>query len=277
MKYDDIIRSFSNPEMIGKGGQKVVFAVDHEAYGHSVLKIGHYRSERTLERIRREFAILNSLNSPHFPKCYEMKVVNDHRFIVLEQKLPGTPLADKLDEFREPRRALQFIINLVNALDLLWQQRVIHRDVKPANVLVGENDHVFVIDLGIARLLDEVSLTDTFAQRGPCTPVYAAPEQLLNRKHEINHRCDQFAVAIVFAQLLLGGRHPFDPRVVNDGESTVENILHGRWASAELESLVDINPFSILRKMLAVEPHGRYRTPQLLKTALDSIIDGGIS
>lgn len=261
--------------MIGRGGQKVVFAVDHDTYGSSVLKIGHYRSEKTLERIRREFEVLESLDSPNFPKCYEMVVVDNHRFFVLEQRLPGIPLTEKLGEFQELPRALNFILDLVSALNLLWQKRVVHRDVKPANILVGENNHVFVIDLGIARLLDDVSLTNTLALRGPCTPIYAAPEQLLNRKHSINHRCDQFAVGIILAQLLLGGRHPFDPQVVGDGESIVENIMEEKWASTELETLVDSQYLDVLQTMLAVEPHGRYRTPHLLKSALESIRVGG--
>lgn len=276
MRYDDIVRNYDDAVKIGEGGQKVVFSIHHPIYGPCVLKIGQSRSNQTLERIRREFSVLASLDSSHFPKCYSLDVVADHRFVVLEQALPGTPLTEILTEFNSFDRSLHFAANLVKALSLLWERRVIHRDVKPANILIGANDHVFVIDLGIARLLDEISLTHTFAARGPCTPVYAAPEQLRNRKHEINHRCDQFAVGIVLAQLLLGGRHPFDPNVVGNGDSTVENILLGNWASAAAPISHNTQLLQLLARMLAREPHARYRTPNQLMGALSSIRQGGL-
>jgi serine/threonine-protein kinase len=271
VRYDDILENYPDAEEIGRGGQKVVFVVDHPNRGHCVLKIGQFQSQRTLERIRREFSVLTSLNSPYFPRVYSMEVFNDQRFVVLEQALPGIPLTEKLTEFQEPERALGLITDLVDALSLLWDRRVIHRDVKPANILIGEDDQVFVIDLGIPRLLDEVSLTHTLAARGPCTPVYAAPEQLTNRKHEINHRCDQFAIGIVLTQLLLGGRHPFDPQVVGEGDHVVYNILDGKWAFNEVECSPGSCFLPILQKILATEPHCRYRTPQMLITALNSV------
>jgi len=271
VRYDDILENYPDAAQIGRGGQKVVFVVNHPKHGHCVLKIGQFQSERTLERISREFSVLTSLASEYFPRVYSMEVFDDKRFIIYEQALPGVPLSERVTEFQEPKRALRLTKELVNALSLLWDRRVIHRDIKPANILIGENDRVFVIDLGIARLLDEISLTHTLADRGPCTPIYAAPEQLTNRKHEINHRCDQFALGIVLTQLLLGGRHPFDPQVVGEGDHIVHNILDGRWAFGEVEDSPGADFLPVVQKMLATEPHGRYRTPQMLMTALDSL------
>jgi eukaryotic-like serine/threonine-protein kinase len=275
LNYDDILAQFPDAVSLAEGGQKVVFRVSHESHGNCVLKIGHYSSQRTLERIRREYDVLNSLDSAYFPKCYEMNLAPGQRFYVIEQWLAGVPLTERIADFQEPSRALPVTVTLVEALSLLWDRNVIHRDVKPANILIGENDRIFVIDLGIARLLDEKSVTPSINGRGPCTPVYGAPEQLQNRKHDINHRCDQFAVGIVMAQLILGGDHPFDPRVVGTGDSIVENILLGNWAHSGIEQSASAHFLPTLERMLAREPHGRYRTPELLKSALELLRKGG--
>jgi serine/threonine protein kinase len=273
VRYDDILVKFPNAELLAEGGQKVVFIVADNRYRNCpcLLKIGSYGSPRILERIRREYDVLKSLDSPHFPKCYEMRVVDDQRFYLIEERLPGQPLTEAIADFQEPARALRLIMTLLEALNLLWQRNVIHRDVKPANILIGEKDHVYIIDLGIARLLDEDSLTHSLNGRGPCTPVYAAPEQLRNKKHEINHRCDQFAVGIILAQLLLGGPHPFDPQLAGAGDNIVENILNGKWASTVIEKSPCSHFVPVLTRMLATEPHGRYRTPALLKSAIESL------
>lgn len=275
VRYDDIICRYQNPQQIGEGGQKIVFSVMDETRGACVLKIGHYRTNSTMERILREVSILQSLDSPYFPKCYSLKRYDNQRFAILEEKLPGVPLSEKITEFQNLNRALRLSIELTNALSLLWLKRIIHRDIKPENILIGDGDRVFVIDLGIARLLDEISLTQTLAERGPCTPVYAAPEQLLNKKHEINHRSDQFAIGIVMAQLLLDGRHPFDPQVVEEGEGIVDNILQGKWASRKLQALIPQNVVQVIKMLLANQPYERFRTPEMLKEALYSLVEEG--
>jgi serine/threonine protein kinase len=275
MTYEDILSQFLAPQLIGEGGQKRVFAIEHPRYGPSVLKIGTFQYPATLERIRREFELLRSLDCPSFPKIYELNVVDDHRFYSLEQQLDGQPLERLLDKFADPRQALNILRELVGALSVLWARRVIHRDVKPGNIIIGRDGaRLYVIDLGIARLLDEISLTQTLAMRGPCTPVYAAPEQLLNRKREINHRCDQFACGIVLAQLLLRGDHPFEPCTVGSGESTVANILSGCWASQRLSAQQMGEVRALLDTMLARHPYQRFRTPAMLATAIDRALEG---
>jgi serine/threonine protein kinase len=112
------------------------------------------------------------------------------------------------------------------------------------------------------------TLTNPFMGRGPGTPDYSAPEQLMNRKAAIDYRTDQFVLGIVFAQLLLGGRHPFDPRVVNEGDDIPRNILRGRWAKGEFNQQESEFVRPVLQKMLGREPHQRYREAGELEDAL---------
>lgn len=270
--YDDILAEFPNALLLAEGGQKVVFAVDQPIYGNAVLKVGLCSSDRALERIRREVEVLRDIDSEFYPRNYEFQILDGHRFLILEERIDGLPLSEHLADFVSIESATELIKELVNGLCVLWERRIIHRDIKPQNILITPSRRPKIIDLGIARLLDLESLTRTLALRGPCTPAYASPEQLENRKHQINHRSDQYSLGIVYAQLLLEGRHPFDPSVVGTGESFVENILTGSWAKHEFEGdqFAPVRP--ILFTMLGHEPYQRYRTPEDLHSALKALL-----
>jgi len=120
-----------------------------------------------------------------------------------------------------------------------------------------------IIDLGIARLLDATSLTNSMAFMGPCTPNFASPEQLSNIKRKIDHRSDQFSLGILLVQLVLGGKHPFDPEFVG-GENIPINILQGLWAKSNVDKSVSRGFSLILHKLLSPQPYMRYRKPEEL-------------
>lgn len=269
LSHDDILSEYSEVSLLKRGGQRAVYRVTDPKLGVVVLKIGQYSSPQALERIRREVGVLRGIDSPYFPKNLSFETRGGNTFILVEEYVPSRPLSECLGEFTAPRRALRLAQHLVVGLDLLWQKRVVHRDVKPDNILITSNGKPKIIDLGIARLLDSESLTRTLNAVGPCTPVYAAPEQLRNRKAKIDHRTDQFNLGIIFVQLLLGGRHPFDPRCVGRGESIVANILNNLWASEVFRGLNLPGPWNRLAlRLLGNEPFMRYRTTAELVAGL---------
>ena len=176
-------------------------------------------------------------------------------------------------DYSVPRNTIDLIIQLVTGLKIIWVKHVVHRDLKPDNILILPSGETKIIDLGIARLLDMESITRTLAMRGPCTPIYAAPEQLSNRKTEITVRTDQFNLGILMLQLLLRGQHPFDPTVVGSGVSTVENILRDNWARVKLNvpDLLPLRP--VLLRLLGHEPYQRYRNDELLLEDLHKALE----
>jgi eukaryotic-like serine/threonine-protein kinase len=192
-------------------------------------------------------------------------------FVITEEYVESRPLTYCMEAFATPGSSIRFVHNLVHGLDVLWQRRIVHRDVKPDNILVTPSGRPKIIDLGIARLLDADSLTHSLNARGPCTPVYAAPEQLKNRKAQIDARTDQFSLGIVLLQLLFTGRHPFDPAVVGSGESIVHNILSGVWAKGALSALrVPQQIEKTVTRLLGDEPFKRYRSTAAILEALRS-------
>lgn len=273
LRFQDILSQYSNPVLIKRGGQKVVYKIDHPEYGTAVLKIGQASSRRGLERIRREVNMLRELDPAFYPRNYDFAIYPQNRFIIIEEFIESSPLSECFNRFDTPGKILIFLRELVVGLKKLWDKNAVHRDVKPDNILITPDTHLKIIDLGIARLLDLESLTYSFVPRGPCTPNYAAPEQLKNRKAKIDARTDQFSIGIVLMQLLLQGRHPFDPDIVGEGESIEHNILAGKW----YKEILDNSNLQALRslaiKLLGNEPFERYRQPDLLLNAIDQCME----
>lgn len=271
--FADILAQYPSASPIKQGGQKAVFLVTHQNFGKCILKVGIYPRPQTLERIAREVKTLREIDSPYYPKNFDFQVPDGNRFLIFEQYIESTPLSSCLQNYINPENTLYLLKELVLGLQIIWNKQIVHRDIKPDNILIRDNGHPVIIDLGIARLLDEESLTQTIAHRGPATPAYAAPEQLLNRKASIDIRTDQFNLGIITTQLLMGGVHPFDPAVVRDGDNIMENIIQGKWVKDvyKKDNLVLLQP--LVERLLGREPYMRFRSPELLMQQIDNCLE----
>ena len=185
---DDTVRRCIDVVSLAEGGQKKVLAASHPDFGPVVIKYGSYRYATNLERITREVALLRELDSPYYPKHYEFLIEPVRReFLVIEERLTAVELTHVNDHFRSDEQIVGLLLHLIRALSVIWRRNVVHRDIKPANILITAEDEPRIIDLGIARFLDDASLTASLADHGPATPIYAAPEQLLNKKGHDQH------------------------------------------------------------------------------------------
>lgn len=275
METGDILKQFENLELLGTGGQKAVYHVRHPEYGDVALKIGQTTSPSSLLRIEREVGILNDIESPYYPAQYEFNTYSENRFSIIEEYVESVPLSGCLDEYSDITKALVLLWEIVIGLDVLWKKRIVHRDIKPGNILIKNSGKPVIIDLGIARALDMESLTHTLAMRGPGTRQYASPEQFMNRKADIDHRTDQFILGIVFLQLLLNGNHPFSPRLVG-GDAIHVNILENNWWRDALDQIENHRIRELITKLLGYEPYQRYRTPEMFLEAIDKCLEEGL-
>jgi eukaryotic-like serine/threonine-protein kinase len=270
-KVDDILIRFENPRLLSdEGGQKVVYTIEIQESELAVLKIGYYSSRSSLERIIREVEILRKLESKYFPRNYGFEIVDRERYFILEEYLKGITLKECITEFSSEQEALLLIIELVTAISILWDNRIVHRDLKPQNIIITDNGPR-IIDLGIARSLDSTSITNTLAPSGPGTPAYASPEQIENRKRDIDFRSDQFNLGIIFAQLLLEGYHPFSPELVGNTNSILENIIAGNWAKNVISQRISPALLSVITRLLGHEPYQRFRRVEELQLRLSEI------
>ena len=226
---DNVLQQCSDVVPLAKGGQKTVLAAVHPDFGPVVIKFGEYRHATTLERITREVELLRELESRYYPRHFEFLVEPIRReFLVIEERLDAVELAAATSRFRTDNDIAGLVRRLICALDVIWQRNVIHRDIKPANILITPGGEPRIIDLGIARFLDDTSLTATLDAAGPATKVYAAPEQLINRKAMIGVRTDFFLLGILVLELM-HGFHPFDPTKVGTAGSLVDNLMNGDY------------------------------------------------
>lgn len=272
---EDVLHQYPGFTLIYRGGQRVVYKVDHPEYGIAVLKIGHYRTadnpeEWDLKRIEREVGIYRSIDSPYYPKNHDFQLIDQGRYIIIEEFIDSLPLSRCMERFEKPITALGLMKTLVVGLQILWSKGIVHRDLKPDNILITSDGSPKIIDLGIARITDSTSLTGTFVG-GPLSVDYAAPEQLRYDKKSIDFRTDQYNTGIILAQLLLKGTHPFDPQLVG-GDSIASNILKGNWCKKTFEgNFQPIYPF--LQKCLGQQPHQRFRKYDMMMNAINSCME----
>lgn len=161
--------------------------------------------------------------------------------------------------------------NLIIGLKIIWDKKIVHRDLKPDNILITQGGFPKIIDLGIARVLDVDSITQTILG-GPLSRFYAAPEQHKYNKKLIDWRTDQYNLGIVLVQLLLKGTHPFDPNLVG-GKSISENIMNDNWFRQVFNDKNLLPIRSIASKLLGFQQFQRYRTYEMLMSDIDTCLE----
>lgn len=255
---DDILKKCTDIELIFEGGQKKVYKAIHPQYGAVVLKLGQIQYKTGLDRIRREVDLLKSIDSKYFPKNFEFHLKDDKKFLIIEEYIESKKINELWNYYNSEEKLIELLRDLINGLKVLWDKNIIHRDLKPDNILISNNYEPKIIDLGIARFIDFKSLTKTIALRGPCTPIYAAPEQLQNLKSSIDMRTDFFALGIILLEVHLN-LHPFNPDIVGEGSSIPENIINERYVKPTSKSGTSSEFSNLIIRLLKVQPYQRFR------------------
>jgi serine/threonine protein kinase len=190
---------------LAAGGMGTVYVATDERLNRRVavkiLKEDLAGDHRFVERFRREARAVASLSHPNIANVYDYGVDDRRHFIVMEL-VDGTDLSHVLraDGPLSPERATRIATQICAALGHAHAAGVVHRDVKPANVIVGDGDDVKVTDFGIARAVGDATLTATGAMLG--TALYVSPEQAMGSA--ITAASDIYSTGIVFYEMLTG-------------------------------------------------------------------------
>jgi eukaryotic-like serine/threonine-protein kinase len=251
------------------GGQKNVQLAEHPKVGLVVIKKGAIKSFISLERIKREIDLLSELKSEFYPQQYHFNIdIKTKEFEIVEDYIEGTTLREAMKSFSSVERIFSLLNSLIKGLSIIWDRNIVHRDLKPENIIIRENGEPCIIDLGIARFLDLEALTKTIAPMGPCTPIYASPEQLTNNKNIIDHRTDFFCLGIISLELYLGV-HPFDPTYLENHFSIVENILQNKFLLETKDVKADERMRELAAKTLRSQPFERFRNYKLFQAFIE--------
>jgi tRNA A-37 threonylcarbamoyl transferase component Bud32 len=196
-------------ELLGRGGMGTVYKVRQRKLARVVaLKVLTPREDLALElaeRFEREARTLAQLTHPNIVAIFDFGREDGFCWLLMEY-VDGTTLRQLLDRGDlEPRQALALVGPLCDALQYAHEKGIVHRDVKPENVLIDRQGRPKVADFGLAKLLGEpaalVSLTASRQVLG--TLRYMAPEQL-DRPLEVDHRADLYALGVVLYEMLTG-------------------------------------------------------------------------
>lgn len=252
------------------GGQKNVQLAEHPELGLVVIKRGAIKSFISLERIKREIELLSELKSDYYPQQYHFNIdIKTKEFEIVEAYIKGNTLRDVMNSFSTVEEIFSLLNYLIDGLSIIWDKNIVHRDLKPENIIIRHNGMPCIIDLGIARFLDMEALTKTIAPMGPCTPIYASPEQLTNNKNIIDHRTDFFSLGIISFELFLGV-HPFDPTYLENHFSIVENILQNKFLIETKDIKADKRMVELASKTLRQQPFERFRNYKIFKSFIES-------
>ena len=221
------------------------------------------------KRFEREVRAVARLNHRNIVQVYDFGAEGDMAYIVMEY-IQGKELKDYFDasERFDVLTAFRLMTELLDALDFAHEAGIIHRDVKPANIMVDAEGHAKLTDFGVARVVDpdgQHEATQTGAMVG--TPAYMSPEQIQGQT--IDHRTDIFSAGIIFYQFLTGQK-PFEGSQWALAKKIVQD------EPAKPSSIVKVPPEidRVVARALAKEPDHRYQTARSFAEALKRILEG---
>jgi len=245
-----VIGRYRIDALLGRGAFSEVYrAYDPQLDREVALKVPNVASERFL----REARAAARLRHPHIVPVYDVGTEGDVRFLAarlisgqtLEEFLRNGPV--------EPQKAARIVGNLANALAYAHKQGIVHRDVKPANVMIDDKGAVFLLDFGLAHLRDEAEkITHDGTVLG--TPAYIAPENAAGRKGDPLPASDQYSLGVVLYELLTG-RVPFE----GDAAVVLNKVLTQEPPSpSDVNDDVPLDLEVICLKAMARKPEDRY-------------------
>lgn len=195
-----------NIQPLSRGGQKQVFSALHPRDGDVVLKLMHPNTN--IERTEREVLAVARIQSSRVPKILGHGTIRTAAGDCLwfrEQRILGPTVREML--VRGPlgtQRLLRLGLHVSETLMAAEDASIVHRDVKPDNIILDSNEHFWLIDFGLARHIGLESLTATANAFGHVTWGYAPPEQCRNIKQEIDARADLFALGVTLHECATG-------------------------------------------------------------------------
>jgi serine/threonine-protein kinase len=253
---------------IGSGGMADVFLAEQETLGRPlVLKVMHAhlaRDPEMRERFRREAEAASRLLHPLICVPFDYGEVGELVYLIMPY-LGGGGLADQLqrDKTVPPERVAQVTAQVATALDYAHRHGVVHRDVKPDNVLFDEDGNAFLTDFGIATAQFHARLTASGRAMG--TPHYMAPEQAMGKT--LDGRSDLYALGIVMYECLVG----FPPFDAADAFAVGYKQVHEDPVPVtDVDSRVPAPLAAIVMKCLEKRAEDRYQTGAELASALEA-------
>ncbi len=246
---------------LAQGGMASIFVAQRKSDGLQVaLKILHLqenKNQELLTRFMHEYELMQKLDHPHVAKIFARDVLDDFAYIVMEY-FPGGDLKTRVKEGISPGQAVEYLKQIASGLGAVHELGIVHRDMKPANILLRANGALAITDFGIAKdLAASLELTAAGALLG--TLFYSSPEQV--RGEKVDKRTDLYSLGIIF-YLMLTGEQPFLAKSAMQLIEAHKNSPIPRLSS----NLAKFQP--LLDRLLAKDPGKRFQDTRELMADL---------
>jgi serine/threonine protein kinase len=271
------IKGFEIESILGKGGMGTVYGARQTSIDRfvalKVLKPDLAKEKEYVERFVREAKAVAKLSHKNIVMAYDVGESNGTYYMAMEY-VNGRPLhriikeRGRLDE----KEAIRIAMELCQALSYIHDNRMIHRDVKPENVLVPESGSPKLLDLGLARTLQNEDANITLAGVAMGTPNYISPEQITGQR-DLDIRCDIYALGGTLYAMVTG-KAPYA------GETPA--VVFAKHLHDPIPDPRKLNPSvsegltQVIVKCLAKERKDRYSTPRQLLSDLEALAQGKV-
>jgi serine/threonine protein kinase/tetratricopeptide (TPR) repeat protein len=247
-------------QMLGQGGMGAVYkARDRELdrlVAIKVIRPDLAGDPDSLKRFKQELILARQVTHKNVVRIFDLGEAEGYKFITMEY-IEGRDVKSILAERAKlaPEEAMGIVEQVCRALDAAHTEGVVHRDLKPQNIMLDKEGKVLVMDFGIARSMETPGLTQTGALVG--TPEYMSPEQA--KGEDVDARSDLFTLGIIFYQLLTG-KTPFQANTI------VATLLKRTQERAipPVKEDPSVPPYlsDVVVKCLEIEPQHRYQSAQ---------------
>src|SRR5213080_2396708 len=260
---------------LGRGGMGAVYLAEQPGLGREVAikELLQTADPVALRRFLQEAQVMARTSHPNLVQVHDMELMGNVNYLVLEF-VRGRSLRDRMNQTAlPPPQVFAVMHGVLQALDYAHRHAVVHRDMKPENVLISDEGMVKVADFGIARLTDDSGVGGTATKTGTTvgTPQYMSPEQVASSK--VDGRSDLYSAGIMFYELVVG-QPPF---TASDADGPFTLMAKHVQAPPKPPSVskpgLDMRLEEVILKSLSKRPEDRYQNGQEFDEAMARIAD----